>query len=128
MPGFRPALCGNMFEPGRTRFATRSGGLIDPGYPGGFHPRLATQIWRSGCTGFCPDPAMTPAAVDRLVHHATIFEMNVESYRRRSALERQSRAGRPPTFATFKSTEEMSRSNNQTGEQRLPALIKAGTT
>jgi DNA replication protein DnaC len=26
-----------------------------------------------------PDPAMTLATVDRLVHHATIFEMNVES-------------------------------------------------
>lgn len=35
-----------------------------------------------------PDPAMTLAAVDRLVHHATIFEMNVESYRRRAALGR----------------------------------------
>lgn len=34
-----------------------------------------------------PDPAMTLAAVDRLVHHATIFEMNVESYRRRQAAE-----------------------------------------
>jgi DNA replication protein DnaC len=32
-----------------------------------------------------PDPAMTLAAVDRLVHHATIFEMNVESYRRKAA-------------------------------------------
>jgi len=31
------------------------------------------------------EPAMTIAAVDRLVHHATILEMNVESYRRRSA-------------------------------------------
>ena len=31
------------------------------------------------------DKAMTLAAVDRLVHHATIFEMNVESYRRRAA-------------------------------------------
>jgi DNA replication protein DnaC len=31
------------------------------------------------------DPAITIAAVDRLVHHATILEMNVESYRRRSA-------------------------------------------
>jgi hypothetical protein len=31
---------------------------------------------------------MTLAADDRLVHHATIFEMNVESYRRRAALER----------------------------------------
>jgi hypothetical protein len=30
------------------------------------------------------------AAVDRLVHHFTIFEMNVESYRRHAALQRQS--------------------------------------
>jgi DNA replication protein DnaC len=37
-----------------------------------------------------PDPAMTLAAVDRLVHHATIIEMNVESYRKRSAAARQS--------------------------------------
>ena len=29
------------------------------------------------------DAAMTVAAVDRLVHHSTILEMNVESYRRR---------------------------------------------
>jgi DNA replication protein DnaC len=36
-----------------------------------------------------PDPAMTVAAIDRLVHHATIFEMNVESYRRRTALGRK---------------------------------------
>jgi hypothetical protein len=28
---------------------------------------------------------MTVAASDRLVHHATILELNVESYRRRSA-------------------------------------------
>ncbi len=31
------------------------------------------------------DAAMTVAAVDRLVHHATILEMNVQSYRRRTA-------------------------------------------
>ena len=43
-----------------------------------------------------PDPAMTLAAVDRLVHHATILELNVESYRRRSALQRQRRPGRTP--------------------------------
>jgi len=49
-----------------------------------------------------PDPAMTLAAVDRLVHHATIFEMNVESYRRRTALERKRGPGRPPTRATPK--------------------------
>ncbi|NDV53916.1 MULTISPECIES: IS21-like element helper ATPase IstB [unclassified Salipiger] len=51
-----------------------------------------------------PDPAMTLAAVDRLVHHATIFEMNVESYRRRSALEAKRRRGRPASYATIKST------------------------
>jgi len=39
-----------------------------------------------------PDQAMTLAVVDRLVHHATIFEMNVESYRRRGALDRKARA------------------------------------
>jgi len=33
-----------------------------------------------------PDKAMTLAAVDRLVHHATILEMNVESYRRKAAV------------------------------------------
>lgn len=50
-----------------------------------------------------PDPAMTLAAVDRLVHHATIFEMNVESYRRRTAIERkQVGAGRPASYATPK--------------------------
>ncbi len=49
-----------------------------------------------------PDQAMTLAVVDRLVHHATIFEMNVESYRRRAALERKRGPGRPPTNATIK--------------------------
>jgi DNA replication protein DnaC len=49
------------------------------------------------------DPAMTLAAVDRLVHHATIFEMNVDSYRRREALARKNRgAGRPANYATTK--------------------------
>ena len=32
-----------------------------------------------------PDPAMSVAAIDRLVHHSTIFELNVESYRRKKA-------------------------------------------
>lgn len=49
-----------------------------------------------------PDPAMTLAAVDRLVHHATILEINVESYRRRTALERKRGPGRPPSRATPK--------------------------
>lgn len=39
----------------------------------------------SGWDQVFPDTAMTLAAVDRLVHHSTIFELNVESYRRRAA-------------------------------------------
>lgn len=40
-----------------------------------------------------PDAAMTVAAIDRLVHHSTILEMNVESYRRKQA----ARPARAPT-------------------------------
>ena len=54
-------------------------------------------------TKIFPDQATTLAAVDRLVHHATIFEMNVESYRRRMAVERKRAVGRPPSRATIKS-------------------------
>ena len=47
-----------------------------------------------------PDQAMTLAAIDRLVHHATILEMNVESYRRKVALDRKRGPGRPPVHTT----------------------------
>ncbi len=47
-----------------------------------------------------PDPAMTLAAVDRLVHHATIFELNVESFRRRQAIDKKRGPGRPPKYAS----------------------------
>lgn len=50
-----------------------------------------------------PDRAMTLAAIDRLVHHATILEMNVESYRRKTAIERKRGRGRPAKKATIKS-------------------------
>lgn len=35
------------------------------------------------------DKAMTMATIDRLVHYATIFEMNVESFPRRTAAEKR---------------------------------------
>jgi len=44
-----------------------------------------------------PDEAMAVAAIDRLVHHATILEMNVDSYRRRAA---EGRAGKAAAAAT----------------------------
>jgi len=63
-----------------------------------------------------PDPAMTLAAVDRLVHHSTIFEMNVESYRRRTALEKKQKgAGRPAQYATIKNVGPLSPPDNQLG-------------
>ena len=40
----------------------------------------------SGWDSVFPDKAMTVAAIDRLVHHASILEMNVESFRRRTAM------------------------------------------
>ena len=49
-----------------------------------------------------PDPAMTLAATGRLVHHSTILELNVESYRRREALGQQRGPGRPASRATLK--------------------------
>jgi len=58
-----------------------------------------------------PDPAMTLAAVDRLVHHATIFELNVDSDRRRTAMENKRGGGRAGTRATIQSTEQVSPSD-----------------
>ena len=51
------------------------------------------------------DPAMTLASIDRLVHHSTILEMNVESYRRRTAIDQKRGRGRPPERATIKEVE-----------------------
>ncbi len=42
---------------------------------------------------------MTFVAIDRLVHRATIFELNVESYRRRAAVESKRRRGREASQA-----------------------------
>ena len=47
---------------------------------------------------FFSDQAMTLAAVDRIVHHATILEMNVDSYRRKEA-RRKSPRSRTPAHA-----------------------------
>ena len=58
----------------------------------------ASQAFGAWNTIF-PDPAMTLAAVDRLVHHASIFELNVESYRRRAA-EKAKGPSRPPRKAS----------------------------
>lgn len=66
-----------------------------------------------------PDPAMTLAAVDRLVHHATIFEMNVESYRRRTAMEAKRKRGRPAAYATIKNTPLIDAERQTAAEENL---------
>jgi len=69
-----------------------------------------------------PDPAMTLAAVDRLVHHATIFEINVDSYRRRAALDRKQKAAKAsPASTTISASDSVSRRDNQTENHPLPA-------
>src|SRR5215468_4921258 len=67
----------------------------------GQRPKLITANQQFGEWGrIFPDQAMTLAAIGRLVHHATILEMNVESYRRKAALDRKRGRGRPPACAT----------------------------
>ena len=52
-----------------------------------------------------PDENTAVAAVDRLIHHCVILEMNVESYRRRQAMgEKERKRGRPAKFATMSDT------------------------
>ncbi len=66
-----------------------------------------------------PDPAMTRAAVDRLVHHATIFEMNVESYSRRTAMEAKHKRGRPAADATIHITPLIDAERQTAAEENL---------
>jgi DNA replication protein DnaC len=74
-----------------------------------------------------PDPAMTLAAVDRLVHHATIFEMNVESYRRRAAMEAKRSRGRPAAFATINNTPQIVAERQSNRDNALASDNQADT-
>jgi hypothetical protein len=75
-------------------------GLVQPLFPSVLFELIATRYERRSLliTANQPfgewgkifsDQAMTLATIDRLVHHATILEMNVESYRRKAALKRK---------------------------------------
>jgi DNA replication protein DnaC len=104
-----------LFEPISARYERRSI-LITANQPFGEWNRVF------------PDPAMTLAAVDRLVHHATIFEMNVESYRRRTAMEAKRSRGRPAAFATINNTPQIvaeRQSNRDNALARLSRYIAA---
>ena len=61
----------------------------------------------SGWDNVFPDPGMTVAAIDRLVHHSTIFELNVESYRRKKAAsDQQTRRDNEKTQRPRQSSED----------------------
>ena len=88
---------------GKTHVAAAIGlGLVENGWRVLF-TRTTDIVQKLQAARRDPDQAMT-LAVDRLVHHATIFEMNVDSYRRRSAVESVKGPGRPPSRATFRSS------------------------
>ena len=72
----------------------------------------------SGWNNVFPDPGMTVAAIDRLVHHSTIFEMNnVESYRRkRAASDKQARRDTEKT----KRPSDSSKVNDNPPSERQP--------
>jgi DNA replication protein DnaC len=53
-----------------------------------------------------PDKAMTIAAIDRLVHHATILEMNAESFRRRAASDNQKAYANAPATTSLENKPE----------------------
>ena len=63
-----------------------------------------------------PDPAVTVAAIDRLVHHATILEMNADSYRRRAA------AGRTAPKADAAATPSADSLGDQPADTRADTL------
>jgi hypothetical protein len=48
------------------------------------------------------DPTTTAAAVDRLVHHSVIIELNLESYRLKESKKQKTEAGDASTTTTHK--------------------------
>jgi hypothetical protein len=86
-------------------FGRRPGEMVVAPTPRSTTDPILTKIVQQEL-GF-PDQAMTLAAIDRLVHHVTILEMNVERYRRKATLDRKRGRGRPPAHATPKESRRM---------------------
>ena len=55
---------------------------------------LTSNLPFSGWEAIFKDPMTTAAAIDRLVHHSVIVELNLPSYRAEQA--KKAKQGRPP--------------------------------
>ncbi len=62
----------------------------------------------SGWDNIFQDKAMTVAAIDRLVHHSTILEMNIDSYRQWEAAQNLKKMLRKTTNKKVKNMPEAS--------------------
>lgn len=58
---------------------------------------LTSNLAFSGWESIFKDPMTTAAAIDRLVHHAVIVELNVPSYRAEQAKNRRTKAAAETT-------------------------------
>ncbi|MBA3700160.1 MAG: ATP-binding protein [Planctomycetes bacterium] len=67
------------------------------------------------------DQTMTVAAIDRLVHHATILEFGSESYRKRAAATRALSPGIMPPASTTKRSSRPRTSSSSLGNWSRPA-------
>ena len=65
---------------------------------------------------------MPLAAIDRLVKHAVILNMNVERYRRREDVNRKRQRGPPATPSTVKNTENLVPDRRPVSIKLLPIL------
>ena len=72
------------------------------------------------------DPGKIVISVTRLVHHATLFELNVDSYRRRTAMENKRSQGRPATRATLKTSHSVSPSDTGDTDTNDTACLPGG--
>src|SRR3546814_19982341 len=79
---------------------------------------LRISDWSSDVRSSDLDPAMAVAAMDRLVHHSTIIEMNGESYRKRSAVARINAGDYDPTNGARSEERRVGKECGSTGRSR----------
>jgi len=56
--------------------------------PENLQPIMLWGVQRNNWDKIFPDTMMTVAAIDRLVHHGVIIEIQADSFRRKQAMER----------------------------------------